>query len=611
MSSIARHQLRLLPVLAIVVLWGCFATPTAASVAMLTNRTKQKADFTLIWSAEKRSQHSLEAGALVPVAINNGIRISYKSGERSITTPLQPNTIHYFVSVKDKLSLVKIKFPASPGGTTAPLATMEGVELAPVAKIPVMLLVDDDEPTVQRLWEARLRKRLDEASDIFEKHCRVRFEVVAVGMWSSDNTIVDFKNSLREFELEVNPAPGRLAIGFTSQYRIPKNRTMHLGGTRGPLYPYVLIREWAQHVTKTERLEILVHELGHYLGCVHNPEKTSVMRPSLGDHRSHSLDFRIQFDPANAMAMYLLGEEMRRQPVKWLCHLNRPAKANLHSLYLGLAKTMKGDDKSAEQYIQMLTYALGTPADVPKLNQRLIEATRTVVQAVAEAASQNHGLPPKPSADGNKSPEFYRLSGDQLTNFYVRKAAAAAAELPKAVARKAFLVGVGIVLDRSSTVRYSPTAREICGEVESNTEWRARLKTMGQPTMRGDRAMAQRFAAACAITGLTTPVGAEAFGVNIEIRDSQRGQGFSFNRLTADTSGMAFCAYVTKVDDSLTRLAHSFTVEAFMPQPELPEEKLTWADFIEQYGSAHDARFQAKKTAIRRKVIAMPAFQPR
>ncbi len=74
-----------------------------------------------------------------------------------------------------------------------------------------------------------------------------------------------------------------MAIGFTSQYMIPHG-VMHLGGTRGPLYPYILIRELgSQHVSKSERLEILVHEMGHYLGASHTADMDSVMRPQLGD----------------------------------------------------------------------------------------------------------------------------------------------------------------------------------------------------------------------------------------------------------------------------------------------------------------------------------------
>lgn len=619
MPSIARHLSRPLPILLIVVCWGWYASPAAASVVILANRTKQKTDFTLVWSAEKKSKHDLEPGDQVPIAVNKAIQVEFLSGEVRSTATLQPNTIHFFVKSNDKSVLAKVRFPDPPGNLIAPQPTKVGVELKPVAKIPVMILVDDDEPTVRRLWEARLRKRMEAASDIFEQHCRVRFEVVAVGTWSSDNTILNFNKSLREFELEVNPAPAVLAVGFTSQYRIPSDRTMHLGGTRGPLHPYILIREWSQHITTTERLEILVHELGHYFGCVHTSDKHSVMRPKLGDRRSHAKDFRIGFDPANAMAMYLLGEEFRERPLRRFCYMRPPAKANLHSLYLGLEKTIKDDD-SAERYIQMLSIPTGTPVDIPELDRRLIQGTKKVVAAVAEAANENCNLPPRPpgtedstDTDGNgqTSPK-YRLVGDQLTDFYVRKAASAASALPEKFAQEAFLASLAVVLDRSHKSRFSPITREICAKVESNDERRTRLRNMGMPTIHGQQLLLQRFSFACGVAAICSPTTAEMNGINFEINVSRfRGKEFNFNHIAADMAGIGFYMYVEKADNSLARVANAFKAEAFLPKPEQPEDKVTWDEFLEQYGSAHDERFHAKKAAIRGKVLSMPPFKPR
>ena len=121
-------------------------------------------------------------------------------------------------------------------------------------------------------------KRVAEASTILEAQVRMRLEVVGVQTWKSNNRTTKFIESLSEFEKAVDPFPGRLVIGFTSQYHVPKGR-VHLGGTRGPLHTHILIREWSKHVGESERLELLVHELGHYFGSAHSPEKASVMRP--------------------------------------------------------------------------------------------------------------------------------------------------------------------------------------------------------------------------------------------------------------------------------------------------------------------------------------------
>src|SRR3990172_8995441 len=64
--------------------------------------------------------------------------------------------------------------------------------------------------------------------------------------------------------------PAQLAIGFTSQYQVVTGR-VHMAGTRGTLQSHILVREWSQHMSEPERLELLVHELGHFLGASPNP----------------------------------------------------------------------------------------------------------------------------------------------------------------------------------------------------------------------------------------------------------------------------------------------------------------------------------------------------
>src|SRR5205085_7080037 len=116
----------------------------------------------------------------------------------------------------------------------------------------------------------------------------------------TDNNINNFDKTLAEFEQNVKPEPARLAIGFTSQYEVPRG-AFHLGGTRGPLHTHVLVREWSKHISEPERMEVLLHELGHFLGAVHSPAPDSVMRSILGDRIARVKDFRITFDPVNVL----------------------------------------------------------------------------------------------------------------------------------------------------------------------------------------------------------------------------------------------------------------------------------------------------------------------
>ena len=192
---------------------------------------------------------------------------------------------------------------------------------APLLTIPVKILVDEEEPARPGIWEQRLRRRVEAASAIFEKNFHIAFKVTAVGTWKSDNSITDFFDSLADFEKKVDPAPAKIAIGFTSQWPMARGR-IHMAGTRGPLHAHILVREGSPEINEAERLEFLVHELAHHLGAAHSPEWQSVMRPVLGDKRAGRSDFHIQFDPATqTLTVGMVSEEMRCSNVSKISQL--------------------------------------------------------------------------------------------------------------------------------------------------------------------------------------------------------------------------------------------------------------------------------------------------
>jgi len=221
-----------------------------------------------------------------------------------------------------------------------------------VCTIPVKVLVDDKEPTVQRIWEKRYRERMAAASEIIERHCCVRFEVVAVGTWTSDNGAREMEQLITEFERDVEMAPARLAIGFTGQYQTLRE-DKHMGGTRGPFRSHILIREWGRQIAEPERLEILVHELGHFLGAAHSSEHRSVMRPDISDRQARARNFRIGFDAPNTLIMYLVGEELRSRPLMSLGQLSSITKDQLRVVYSSLAAALP-TDPAARMYLALL-----------------------------------------------------------------------------------------------------------------------------------------------------------------------------------------------------------------------------------------------------------------
>ena len=124
----------------------------------------------------------------------------------------------------------------------------------------------------------------------------MRLNVVAVETWDSGTKPIDFKLGFVQFRQKVDPHPGRLAIGFTGRYGQESGR-VDLGSTQGMLQSHILIREWTDTMSEPERDEVLLHEVGHYLGAVHSPDPTSVMRPILDDDKAIRRTFEIGFDP--------------------------------------------------------------------------------------------------------------------------------------------------------------------------------------------------------------------------------------------------------------------------------------------------------------------------
>jgi len=170
---------------------------------------------------------------------------------------------------------------------------------------------------------------------------------------------------LREFEQEVTPAPGQLAIGFSSQYRFQKGIN-GLGGTRGPLHTHILLRESSPTAMEPERLEALVHELGHFLGAAHSGNQFSVMRPVVADGLARNSTFRISFDPDNAQIIRWVGAEVSALGIRRFSQLSQATRDRLLLQYHRLAKELP-NDPAARRYIEFLNAQSRQPIVLPNI----------------------------------------------------------------------------------------------------------------------------------------------------------------------------------------------------------------------------------------------------
>ncbi len=325
-----------------------------AGVVVLQNWTPAKIDYVLRLADGRESRQSIAPTDVASIPSTGPIAVTLGEGPAARTYALSVNSIHYLAARDGPPELLHLNLPGVDGTVAAPaqppvqappghhVPTVGGTTSAPqpadgIYKIPVAILVDSADPRTQAIWEKRVRKRLAETSDIFEHHCHVRFEIVKVGTWVSDPAIRSFDQSLMEFAQKVRPFPARLAIGFTSHYQWLRGE-MHLGGTHGALASHILIRESPGQVSEPERLEVLVHELGHFLGAAHTADKSSVMRPLLGDRQSAAKSFRIGFDAPNTLIMSLMAEEMRTRHIWHPSLLSPAAKAAVRGAYMVLRR---------------------------------------------------------------------------------------------------------------------------------------------------------------------------------------------------------------------------------------------------------------------------------
>lgn len=330
-----------------------------ASVVVFANRSSSPVLFTVSQGVDR--SFKLSPGDTLPIAMLPlaAIKVRFKSGDSEVDQPVRVDSAYAFRNadtggVNLQWIEVRPRVGVDPGDVTAAqTASGERRKLPSLVKIPVKILVDDDERMSRKKWEERLRNRVAAASKILEKACRIGFEVVAVDTWDTDDDVKDYNRALAEFEHEVLPNPARLAIGFTSQYE-DKNGLTNLGGTRASFYPYILLREWPRFHSEPERLEVLVHELAHYLGAVHSPDPDSVMRPVLGDAKARKKSFHVAVDPLNTLALYLIGEEYRaRGNLRRLMELTPATRRRLFNIYSEIGAGLP-DDPAWSQYIGLL-----------------------------------------------------------------------------------------------------------------------------------------------------------------------------------------------------------------------------------------------------------------
>lgn len=557
-----------------------------ADVAVIANRTPNPQTLRIADAGDPERLAPLAAGEVIPVFGRGPMSATVTGGLSGRVTTLAHGAPYLILQGPDGAALTRIGLVGEELPQVPPQAGGPGLRFNRRLEVRVKLLADEEEATVPAIWQAKLRRRLEDASAVVARHCGVEFRLVAFDSWRSDDAIKDFTQSLAEFERQIDPAPATLAIGFTSQYEAALGRT-HLGGTRGPSNPHILLREWSQHLSERERMEILLHELGHYLGASHSPEPTSVMRPVLGDRKSRRADFVIRFDPLNALAMSLAAEEYSRLGINRFGDLTPATRYQIGRVYQTIAQTLP-DDATAQRWASGAPQlALVSPANAAG------GAAGNMVNRVLAAmlAAQRQGP---------------LSNGDEQTQRCLRAAAAAAAPMGQA-GRQTMLVALGMALGDPDTIGRLPVA--------SGADLAAaKGVTAHTPaTLSGRADLAKHFFASAALAAVLGAPAAHSIGLAKEVADSEGGTGFSFVDLAADRAGVGFAQGVLAGRYPLEGLASRYRPGSYFPSTDGLPEGIDQSTFARRYGGPDSDALRAMQREIDRRIAGLPpnwAYSP-
>ena len=338
--------------------WPAGAAPEArGAVVVVANRTRAEVRFTLTPPDGEARPHAVAANDLAAIPLTGPAELAFGAGPARRRFQVIPDTAYYVAESDGALNLREIGLAARPDRPRGPAPAGAPAPSGPAGPPPprvltVKLFVDQKEPAARPGWEKRLRGRVEMASAALDHICRVTLKVVAVEEWQSDDAAAgDLHRLLADFERKVRAGPAQVAVGFSSQ-PAGAQPDRRVGGTRAALHPFLLLREW-RPTTERGRVDVLLHELGHYLGAAHSPEPDSIMRPALGNSPLSVGNWHSGFDPVNALVMNIVAEEVFDRGVKRLGQVSPAARARLREVYGDLARALP-EDPTAGQHLRLL-----------------------------------------------------------------------------------------------------------------------------------------------------------------------------------------------------------------------------------------------------------------
>ena len=592
--------------------------PLLAAVVVLQNASDQPVECTVEHADVAPAKVRLLVGESRAVSVGKEPTLKFSKGLKAVSLRLDPYQVYLFGTTREgTVDCQGVEFATKmPPITDVPAKPLE---LKPV-EVPVKLVADNKDHRAKPAWEKAYDKRLSEASAILELQCGIKFVIAETADWAPPaDADLELPSIYRAFSDEIKTKPKMLALGYT--LRVPKAKPPkknddddvpvkpipeYYGRNGLPWSSHILMREDVPG-SEGERIEVLVHHLGWYVGAVTTPDNNSVMRVNLGDGRAARISHVIRFDPLNILIAQIWAEEMRagRGP-EWK-KLSPIAVQRLKVVYQTLSKLQPDEIPIADYVLALDELALSKPKPVePKIDPKpmpMIEkvadreaAIRTVVQAVVKRAAE--------MKEKNEN-----IKGDDLTAEYVKAAAEAALKADAKFRSAAFSIGLGVALDDSTILRNNPITKNICQAIESNRERSDRLVVLNSPTLRDRRDLCQHFVVSMALAELLNAEAAELAGLSKELADMKGTSGFSFADLAVDYAGVALAKAISDDPKRLEKLQKEFKTADYVPAVKNLREGLSESRFKQDFGSIDDARFKKETDKIRKSIEKLPGLK--
>lgn len=595
------------------------ANLTSAAVLVVGNYTLQPVTLTVTDPEGPPREVRIESLQLAPITVGGAVNVTFAT--RTGPTKLRLEPYNAYVLIMDEKAGVKLEGIALPG---EPLAEDAKPGEGPAPKVkpyeyPVTLYVDDSDPRTDRVWQAALKQRFEEAAAVIEKNSGIRFTLKGFGTWNASTETFEPTGMLEDFEKKVRMKDGELAIGYSNR-KVEDKPEIPFGACRGALGTHLLMRE-SRPKNEAEKVEALIHYLARIAGATLSPDEGSVMRPKIANGLALSAKYSYRFDPLNTLAMSLWAEELRKGPRLTLADVTPANKVRLSRVYKALSGAMP-DDKLAMNYAGEFDNAMAAPR--PKVNANpmaavdpppvvepvrsgrtpLQEAVRQVLSGVVARAELN-ARAPSVAAEG----ELVRLQGDKLTEAYIRAAADAAWTVEEQFRVSAFLVGLGIALGDSDVLNADVVTESFVKAIETESEREKRLALLGQPTLRSRRDLCRRFAAACAAADILGASSAEEASVKFALSEMDRPAGFSFPSAAAQLAGVELAQQVKGRPELIAKWRSGVPVLDLLPGMDSLREGVSRPRFDRDFGNAADPRFTRVIDEIKDRIAKLPAYR--